>query len=121
MGIVLVSHVELISKGLMTLLKEFCPKLNITYAQVEEGNIGTTFDSVQQAIEENGEEKLLIFYDIGSSKMNAELAQSIIVNKEIIVMDVAMIEGAFLAANLINVESGIEDITNELKNYAILK
>ncbi|RYM02901.1 hypothetical protein EWH99_10325 [Sporolactobacillus sp. THM7-7] len=74
-GVLLVSHVSQIAEGIRTLLKEAAPDVPITIAGgTDDGDVGTSFEKIQAAAADNPGERLLAFYDLGSSKMNLSRA-----------------------------------------------
>ena len=74
-GVVLVSHTKEIPEGLKRLIGEVAKDVPITTAGgLEDGGIGTSMERISQAIEENTADELLAFYDLGSAKMNLEMA-----------------------------------------------
>lgn len=73
-GLVLVSHSAQIAQGLYQLIREVAKDIDISYVGgTEDGGIGTSFDRIQTAIEENPAQVLLTFYDLGSARMNLEM------------------------------------------------
>ncbi|ARU91724.1 hypothetical protein SCLARK_001166 [Spiroplasma clarkii] len=113
-GIVLVSHLEEIASGIKKLLQEFNKTVAITFAKTN-GAIGTTFEAVQAAIDENPAEEILVFYDLGSSKINAQLVIDLGSTKQICILDTALLESAFLATNLIGFDQDFKTIIAALR------
>ena len=114
-GIVLVSHSGLIVQGLAELLKEIAKDVPLTTAGgLETGDIGTTFDRIEAAVNANPADTLYVFYDLGSAKMNCEMVQET-ADKTIYLSGAAMIEGAFVAATLISAGAEQSVIDGQLK------
>ena len=68
-GIVIVSHSKNIAQGIVDLISEVAFEISITYVGgTEKGEIGTSFERVQEAVEANKANVLLAFYDLGSAK-----------------------------------------------------
>lgn len=113
-GILLVSHVEELAKGVARLLKEVAANVPITIAGgLEDGGVGTSMERIMGAIEENSADELLAFYDLGSAKMNLEMAMELS-EKKITLYDTAFIEGAYTAAALLQVDSPTEVIEEQI-------
>lgn len=111
LGITLVSHSPKIVAGLSDLLSQVAKDVSITIAGGTEQNyIGTSMDKIMTAFEENKADEILTFYDLGSAKMNLEMAQEF-ANKKIHLYDVAFIEGAYTAATLL--QAGVDLSTIE--------
>lgn len=111
LGITLVSHSPKIVAGLSDLLSQVAKDVSITIAGgTEQNDIGTSMDKIMTAFEENKADEILAFYDLGSAKMNLEMAQEF-ANKRIHLYDVAFIEGAYTAATLL--QAGVDLSTIE--------
>ncbi|MCT7883833.1 dihydroxyacetone kinase phosphoryl donor subunit DhaM [Lactobacillus iners] len=111
LGITLVSHSPKIVAGLSDLLSQVAKDVSITIAGgTEQNDIGTSMDKIMTAFEENKADEILAFYDLGSAKMNLEMAQEF-ANKKIHLYDVAFIEGAYTAATLL--QAGVDLSTIE--------
>lgn len=111
LGITLVSHSPKIVAGLSDLLSQVAKDVSITIAGgTEQNDIGTSMDKIMTAFEENKADEILAFYDLGSAKMNLEMAQEF-ANKKVHIYDVAFIEGAYTAATLL--QAGVDLSTIE--------
>lgn len=111
LGITLVSHSPKIVAGLSNLLSQVAKDVSITIAGgTEQNDIGTSMDKIMTAFEENKADEILAFYDLGSAKMNLEMAQEF-ASKKVHLYDVAFIEGAYTAATLL--QAGVDLSTIE--------
>lgn len=111
LGITLVSHSPKIVAGLSDLLSQVARDVSITIAGgTEQNDIGTSMDKIMTAFEENKADEILAFYDLGSAKMNLEMAQEF-ASKKVHLYDVAFIEGAYTAATLL--QAGVDLSTIE--------
>lgn len=121
LGITLVSHVPEITKGLNQLLKQVAKDVPITIAGgTNDQDIGTSMDKILQAFSDNQASEILAFYDLGSAKMNLELAQEM-TSKKIHVYGVSFIEGAYTAAALVEAGVDLSDIEQQLEPLKIKK
>ena len=108
-GVLLISHSADIVNGLQRLLQEVAKDVPMTIAGgIEDGLIGTTFDDILNAIETNEADEIYAFYDLGSAKLNLEMAIDSS-NKKVTIYDVALIEGSYIAAALL--QTGVDDET----------
>jgi dihydroxyacetone kinase phosphotransfer subunit len=117
-GIVIISHANDIAKGVKALIEEVAKDVPITTAGgLEGGLIGTSFEDIQQAIESNEADEIFAFYDLGSAKLNLDMVIELS-PKTIMVFDVALVEGAYIAAALLQT-----DVENAIifENLAPLK
>ena len=120
-GIVIMSHSKDIAQGIHNLLDEVAKDVSITHAGGDEdGEIGTTFDAASEMIENNPKDKLLAFFDLGSAKMNLEMAVEMS-DKEVKVYEVPVVEGAYTAGALLQAEADIEVIEAQLDELKINK
>ncbi|WP_174616380.1 dihydroxyacetone kinase phosphoryl donor subunit DhaM [Virgibacillus ihumii] len=104
-GLVLISHSPKIAEGIYDMIRQVIHDVPVELAGgTEDNEIGTNAGKIQEAIERadhgNG---VLLFYDIGSAKMNAELAMELAEIENVQLMEAPIMEGAYLAA----VESGM--------------
>lgn len=119
LGIVLVSHSPQIAEGFFDLLSQIAPDVSITIAGGTDTNeIGTNLDKILQAFNENLADEILAFYDLGSAKMNLEMALEL-TNKKVHLYDVAFIEGAYSATALAQTTANLSEIEAQLATLKI--
>lgn len=120
-GIIVVSHSKNIAQGVVDLISEVAKDVSITYVGgTEDGEIGTSFDQVQQIVEQNDKKTLLAFFDLGSAKMNLELVADFS-EKNIIINSVPVVEGAYTAAALLQADADLDSIQSQLAELTINK
>lgn len=120
-GIVIVSHQKDIAKGIVALIREVAKDVGITYVGgTEDGGIGTSFEQVAAAISQNPKNKLLAFFDLGSAKMNLEIAIETS-DKQVEMMLVPILEGSYTAAALLQANAAIDMIKSELSEMTLNK
>lgn len=118
-GILIVSHSSDIAKGVKALISQAAPDLSITVAGgTDDGEIGSSLEKIQQAVDDNTGDEILAFYDLGSSKMNLEMLLEM-TDRIIHKYDVALVEGAYTAATLAQVEAPLATIEDNLKKLII--
>ncbi|HLS09341.1 dihydroxyacetone kinase phosphoryl donor subunit DhaM [Lentibacillus sp.] len=112
-GIVLISHSPEVVEGIYDIIHQVIKDVPIEIAGgTDDNDIGTSIDKIQQAIDRaNNGKGVLVFYDIGSAKMNAEMAAEMIEADDVRIMEAPLVEGAYVAA----VEAGME---KDLENVA---
>lgn len=119
LGITIVSHVPEIAEGLPKLLKQVAGDVSITTAGgTNDGDIGTSMEKIVQAFYDNQADEILAFYDLGSAKMNLEMAMEMS-DKKVHLYDTALIEGAYTAASLIQAGVDLDEIEAQLKPLTI--
>ncbi|MBA2176034.1 PTS-dependent dihydroxyacetone kinase phosphotransferase subunit DhaM [Halobacillus locisalis] len=117
-GILLVSHSAKLVEGLDELLKQVVGDVSIvTAGGDEDGNIGTHFDKIQAAVEEagSGDDGALVFYDLGSAKMNAEMAIEVVESEDVRLVSYPIVEGSYLAAVEASIGKSLDDILASLE------
>lgn len=120
-GIIAVSHSAKIADGLHDLIDQIAKDVPAAYAGgLEDGSIGTSFDKISQAIDSLDADTILAFYDLGSARMNLEMAQEM-ADKKIIVNDVPLVEGTYAAAALLAAGVALEDVQKQLAEIMITK
>ncbi|MDG3132778.1 PTS-dependent dihydroxyacetone kinase phosphotransferase subunit DhaM [Streptococcus suis] len=121
LGIVIISHSKQLAQGIVDIIREVAKDIPLTYiGGTEDDGIGSSFDGVQIAVEANPANKLLAFYDLGSARMNLELVGET-TNKELFIQNVAMVEGAYIAAALLQAGVTTDSILKQLEELAIKK
>ena len=103
LGITIVSHVYEVANGLPRLLTQVAKDVPITTA-------GGT--------EDNDADEILSFYDLGSAKMNLEMAIEM-TDKKVHLYDVALIEGAYTAATLLEAGVDLQEVEKQLEPLKI--
>ncbi|API88358.1 PTS-dependent dihydroxyacetone kinase phosphotransferase subunit DhaM [Listeria monocytogenes] len=120
-GIIIISHVYEIAKGINRLIQEVAGDVDIeVIGGLSETEIGTSFDSILEAINKHPSDNLLAFYDLGSAKMNLDMAKELS-DKSITIYDVPIVEGAYTAAALLQAGVTQEAIEEQLKEIQIDK
>lgn len=119
LGITLVSHVAEIADGLPKLLNQVAKDVPITTAGgTNDGDIGTSMEKIMKAFDDNSADEILAFYDLGSAKMNLEMAMEMS-DKKVHLYNTAFIEGAYTAASLLQAGVDLADIEKQLKPLTI--
>lgn len=114
LGIVMVSHVSDVVNGVARLINEVAKDVPVTTAGgTEDNGVGTSFEKILTAFEENKADKILAFYDLGSAKMNLEMAMEM-TDKEVTLYDTALLESSYTAAALIQAGADITTIEEQL-------
>lgn len=118
-GVLLVSHVEGLADGVATLVNEVAKEVTIKSAGgTSEGEVGTSFEKIEAALQSFEEETILAFYDLGSAKMNLELAIETS-DKTVTLYDAAFVEGAYTASALLQAEAPLDAIEEQLKALVV--
>ncbi|AOT71287.1 dihydroxyacetone kinase phosphoryl donor subunit DhaM [Geosporobacter ferrireducens] len=116
LGLVIVSHSEKVAQG----IKDIAEQMNngmvriIEAGGADEGRIGTNPLKIQAAIEAAYDQgPVLIFADLGSAIMNAELAIDLVddqIKKQITIVNAPLVEGVIAAVIQATITDDVEDI-----------
>ncbi|MFT8607656.1 dihydroxyacetone kinase phosphoryl donor subunit DhaM [Liquorilactobacillus ghanensis] len=118
-GILIVSHVPEIAAGVPKLLQQVATDVSITAAGgTDEQEIGTSLEKINQAIAANQADELLAFYDLGSARMNLEMAAEM-TTKKIHLYDTALVESSYVAASLLQAGVALAAIEKQLESLKI--
>lgn len=114
-GLLLVSHSHHLVKGLSKLVREVGPDILLTFSggTDHEDGIGTNFEEILDAINQNPADEIYALYDLGSAKMKIEMAIEAS-NKKVKVFDTSFVESAFIVASLLQVDADEATIEESL-------
>lgn len=121
LGIILVSHSKNLAQGIADLIGEVAKDVAFTYVGgTEDGQIGTSFDQVQEIVDANPASELLAFYDLGSARLNLEMVADFS-DKAIHIQNVPVVEGTYTAAALLQAGADQDVILAQLAELEITK
>ena len=119
LGITIVSHVPEIAVGIEKLIKQVAKDVPLTLAGgTNDNDIGTSMDKIIKAFNENQADEILAFYDLGSAKMNLDMAVEFL-DKKVHLYNTALIEGAYTAASLLQANVPLNEIEKQLKPLVV--
>ena len=115
-GIVLISHSVQIASGVKELIQQVIQEVPIELAAgTEDGRIGTTIEKISSAIDAaNKGDGVLLFYDLGSAKMNAEVVLEMLTDDQIVIAEAPIVEGSYIAAVEASMGKTMEEILETL-------
>lgn len=116
-GIVLVSHSEKVTIGLKEIIRQVIHEVPVEAAGgTDDGEIGTSMDKIKTAIQRADQDRgVLLFYDLGSAKMNAELAIELADLRKIQLVEAPLIEGAYVGAVEASIGKNIDEIIESIE------
>jgi len=118
-GIVLISHSEKVAEGIKEIIRQVIHDVPVeTAGGTDDGEIGTSIEKISEAIERAFTEKgILLFYDLGSAKMNAELAIDLSTKEHIKLVEAPLLEGSYVAAVESSMGKNMEDIIKNIEEH----
>ncbi|SEA31997.1 dihydroxyacetone kinase, phosphotransfer subunit [Thalassobacillus cyri] len=116
-GIVIISHSEKVANGVKDILEQAVGQVTVEAAGGQgDGEIGTSLEKIQGAIEKvHSAQGTIVFYDLGSAKMNAEIAIEMLELENVQLAEAPVLEGAYLAAVESSMGRPLEKIVNALE------
>lgn len=118
-SIVIVSHSEKIATGIKDMIEQIAENVTVEIAGgTNDGEIGTNLNKINEAVEKAYSPKgVLVFYDMGSAKMNAQFALELNNRENIYIIDVPLVEGAYIAAVKASIGKSVLEIKENLLEY----
>ena len=118
-GILIVSHSKNLAQGLFDLISQVAADVGISYVGgLDDGSIGTSFEGIQAALDANDKDTILAFFDLGSARMNLEMVADFS-DKEIIINNVPLVEGAYTAAALLQAGADLPNVLLQVRELEI--
>ncbi|MBP1915805.1 dihydroxyacetone kinase phosphotransfer subunit [Lederbergia galactosidilyticus] len=116
-GVVLISHSSKIAEGVKELIRQVVKDVPLEIAGgTEENEIGTSINKIQAAINKADQGKgVLLFYDLGSAKMNAEMAIEMSGLENVRLIEAPIVEGAYVAAVEAGMGKDLDDVAKRVK------
>ncbi len=115
-GVVIVSHSELIARGLKDLVDEMNDGAVLVVAAggADQGRLGTSAIKIQEAIESLEDcDHILVYADLGSSILSAETAFDLIdedLAEKCLIVDCPIVEGALAGVVQANMSQSLEEV-----------
>jgi len=100
-GLVLVSHTPQIAEGTAELVRQMAGEVELVAVGGDaEGGFGTDPERIKAAIENLGADEALVFMDLGSAVLSAEMVLEMLSPEDrerVTLVDAPFVEGAFAA------------------------
>lgn len=124
-SILLVSHSQQLTEGLKQMIEEMADGESVTIYSLggtAEGELGSDATKIVDAVNESADaELILVFADLGSAVLNAELAYDMLEPQQqerYHLIDAPLVEGAFAAAITAGFSDDLTQIVAEAKKAA---
>lgn len=118
-GIVLISHSPKIVEGIKDIITQVNDNVSIELAGgTDDGEIGTSIEKIQTAIERAYSDKgVLLVYDLGSAKMNAEMAIEMGTLENLKILEAPIMEGAYVAAVEAGMGKDLDEVVKAVEKH----
>ncbi|MFG6114864.1 dihydroxyacetone kinase phosphoryl donor subunit DhaM [Halobacillus sp. MO56] len=115
-GIVIISHSEKVAEGIKDIVDQAVGEVTVVAAGgLEDGEIGTSLEKIQAAIQNvHNDQGVIVLYDLGSAKMNAEIAIEMLELENVQLAEAPVLEGAYLAAVEASMGRSLKEIVKAL-------
>ena len=99
-GIVIVSHSQKLAEGVVEIARMMAHDAPLAAAGgLDDGNLGTSYDKIQNAIESvYSADGVIVLMDMGSAVMTTEMVLEDLQRDNVLMIDCPLVEGAVLAA-----------------------
>lgn len=115
-GVVLVSHSRELAQALASYTYMMAPQAKVVAAGgLEDGSFGTSYDLIEQAIEEAREpDGAVVIMDMGSAVMTVKMVVEDLDEPDVRVADCPFVEGAVEATVLAQAGASLDEICDSL-------
>lgn len=125
-NIFIASHSKKLAEGLREILIQMAPNVNILVSGgYKDGNIGSNFDEINEIINEYAiNDGLVIFFDLGSSMMNCQMAIDMLDDEKkskVYLAGTPIVETSVQIAVEASAGQSLEKIVEYLKEYPVNK
>ncbi|WP_099321235.1 dihydroxyacetone kinase phosphoryl donor subunit DhaM [Anaerococcus sp. Marseille-P3625] len=124
-NILITSHSNKLAQGLTELISQMAANVRIEYSGgTEDGELGSNFEEINQKMTELAEDGLVVFFDLGSSMMNCQMAYDMLdenLKEKVIIAGSPLVESAFEIAIDINEDTKLEEIKEKIASYHMNK
>ena len=125
-NLLIASHGKKLAEGLREILIQMAPNVNILVSGGDkDGNIGSNFDEINQIINEYAtNDGLVIFFDLGSSMMNCQMAIDMLDDEKkskVYLAGTPIVETSVQIAVEASAGQSLEKIVEYLKEYPVNK
>lgn len=120
-NILITSHSNKLAQGLTELISQMATNVRIEYSGgTEDEELGSNFEEINQKMTELAEDGLVVFFDLGSSMMNCQMAYDMLdenLKEKVIIAGSPLVESAFEIAIDINEDTKLEEIKEKIASY----
>lgn len=124
-NILITSHSNKLAQGLTELISQMATNVKIEYSGgTEDGELGSNFEEINQKMTKLAEDGLVVFFDLGSSMMNCQMAYDMLdenLKEKVIIAGSPLVESAFEIAIYINENTKLEEIKEKIASYHMNK
>ena len=124
-NILIASHSHKLAEGLKDLIGQMAGDVNIEYSGgTEDGELGSNFEEINEKMTRLANDGLVVFFDLGSSMMNCEMAYDMLdddLKENVLLAGSPLVESSVEIAVTIDENTKLEDIKNQVDAYSLNK
>lgn len=124
-NILIASHSHKLAEGLKDLIGQMAGDVNIEYSGgTEDGELGSNFEEINEKMTRLANDGLVVFFDLGSSMMNCEMAYDMLdddLKENVLLAGSPLVESSVEIAVTIDGNTKLEDIKNQVDAYSLNK
>lgn len=124
-SILIASHSHKLAEGLKDLIGQMAGDVNIEYSGgTEDVELGSNFEEINEKMTRLANDGLVVFFDLGSSMMNCEMAYDMLdddLKENVLLAGSPLVESSVEIAVTIDENTRLEDIKNQVDAYSLNK
>lgn len=124
-NILIASHSQKLAKGIKELVGQMASDVNIEYSGgTEDGELGSNFEEISEKMTRLAEDGVVVFFDLGSSMMNCEMAYDMLdddLKENVLLAGSPLVESSVEIAVTIDENTKLKDIKNQVDAYSLNK
>ena len=124
-NILIASHSHKLAEGLKELVVQMAADVNIEYSGgTEDGELGSNFEEINEKMTRLAEDGVVVFFDLGSSMMNCEMAYDMLdddLKENVLLAGSPLVESSVEIAVTIDENTTLEKIKEQVASYNLNK
>lgn len=124
-NILIASHSHKLAEGLKDLIGQMAGDVNIGYSGgTEDGELGSNFEEISEKMTRLAEDGVVVFFDLGSSMMNCEMAYDMLeddLKENVLLAGSPLVESSVAIAVSIDENTTLDQIREQIASYSLNK
>lgn len=124
-NILIASHSQKLAEGVTELIGQMADGVTIEYSGgTEDGELGSNFEEINEKMTRLAADGLVVFFDLGSSMMNCEMAYDMLddeLKEKVLLAGSPLVESSVEIAVTIDGNTKLEDIKKQVDAYSLNK
>lgn len=124
-NILIASHSNKLAAGVSELISQMADGVNIEYSGgTADGELGSNFEEISEKMTALAPDGLVVFFDLGSSMMNVEMAYDMLddeLKEKVVIAGSPLVESAVEVAVIIQEETTLDEVKEIIDSYEYSK